>query len=473
MRAFLIGTVMPRQASWSRRSGRRGISLVVAGALTATVLPAFAASAATVAARDLDSACPPARVPSAGFDDTRDTTFEREIDCVVAYDVASGLDADTYGPLALVNREQMATFLAHVLEAAGRTRPSGLPNAFPDDDRSAHRANIDWLAHEGIVGGFEDGTYRPTDPVTRAQMASFLNNVIRELTGARLASSTDFFADDAGSPHEANINGLAQRGIVTGTGDDTYDPAGLVTRGQMAAFLAREVDHLVDTGVVRIPFGPQRITVTPTAAVSLATSDNASSKTADRGRRSYTADIPIGIERVTILLMPSSQVGAASDGTPRFTSNAAAPANAGVSIEVVDGRTIDSANGTSDATQVSDIAVGRTASSPSPSTRPSSPASSRSSTPTRSTRRRTSSTSSRARPPPRRARPSRPSASVGASAGVRPSRRSGPTSEPASSATSTPPPAGTRSTWAGAPRRSGCSGTPAPTRSGTPPAPSP
>lgn len=327
-------------------------------ALTSTILPTVAASAATVTARDISTACPAEHVTSAGFRDTRGSTFEHEIDCVVAYAIAKGTTTDLYEPGRTVSREQMATFLANTLRAAGRSRPSGLPNAFPDDDRSSHRANIDWLASEGVIGGFSDGTFRPGEMVTRAQMASFLNNVVRELTGSRLRSETDFFADDETSTHEDNINGLARHGIVTGTGDDVFAPGGLVTRGQMAGFLAREVDYLVDNGHVRVPFGPREITVTPTTAVNLDASDNSASKTSDRGRRSYTVDVPFDIDRVSIILMPVSQVATARDGSPRFTAPFAAPANAGVSIEVVDGQTVDQANGSSDRTQVNDIVVG-------------------------------------------------------------------------------------------------------------------
>ena len=55
------------------------------------------------------------------------------------------------------------------------------------------------------------------------------------------ASTTDFFPDDAGSIHEADINRLAQAGIATGLGSGIYDPLGLVSREQMASFLARSM----------------------------------------------------------------------------------------------------------------------------------------------------------------------------------------------------------------------------------------
>jgi hypothetical protein len=55
------------------------------------------------------------------------------------------------------------------------------------------------------------------------------------------ATTTDYFTDDTGTTHEANINRVAAAGITKGCSPTTYCPAANVTRGQMAAFLHRAV----------------------------------------------------------------------------------------------------------------------------------------------------------------------------------------------------------------------------------------
>jgi hypothetical protein len=121
-------------------------------------------------------------------------------------------------------------------------RALGLPPAttdfFPDDSGSVHEDNINRIAQAGITGGFADGTYRPNDLVTRGQMASFIARGF-DLPPA----TTDFFPDDSGSVHEDNINRIAQAGITTGFPDGTYRPNDTVTRGQMASFLRRAIDY--------------------------------------------------------------------------------------------------------------------------------------------------------------------------------------------------------------------------------------
>ena len=68
-------------------------------------------------------------------------------------------------------------------------------------------------------------------------MATFLSKAL-ELGW----TSTDHFGDDDGNTHESNINRFAEAEITSGCGSNRYCPDGLVTRGQMAAFLHRALD---------------------------------------------------------------------------------------------------------------------------------------------------------------------------------------------------------------------------------------
>ena len=45
---------------------------------------------------------------------------------------------------------------------------------FDDIEGSAHEQAIEWAAAQGIVSGFDDGTFRPGEFVTRGQLASIL-----------------------------------------------------------------------------------------------------------------------------------------------------------------------------------------------------------------------------------------------------------------------------------------------------------
>ena len=74
-----------------------------------------------------------------------------------------------------------------------------------------------------------------------------------EYVGPALTSTRDWFPDDDGNTHEANINKAAQAGFAGGRADGTYGPANPVARDQMASFLARVLDLLVQDGKAHTP----------------------------------------------------------------------------------------------------------------------------------------------------------------------------------------------------------------------------
>jgi hypothetical protein len=134
--------------------------------------------------------------------------------------------------------------------------PGTYPRTFDDTAGSVHERAIRCLASAGITQGTREGRYAPRDAVSRAQLASFLARTYRHATGQALPAGRQRFTDVRGSVHERNINALAEAGVIAGVGDGTrFAPNQTVTRGQMAALLARLVD-LLDDGRVNGSFPP-------------------------------------------------------------------------------------------------------------------------------------------------------------------------------------------------------------------------
>lgn len=168
----------------------------------------------------------------APFADDECSFFEHNIVNIYLAGFVGVLPGNAYTPDADMTRSAMASFLA-----AGLSLPPASTNFFPDDDADPNHAAINSLAEAGIVIGYEDGTYRPNNSVTRAEMAIYLARAL----GVTLPESVpDPFPDVPGAswfgPAVAEI--LA-RGVTTGHDDGTYKPAQHTTRGQMAAFLDR------------------------------------------------------------------------------------------------------------------------------------------------------------------------------------------------------------------------------------------
>jgi lysozyme len=112
--------------------------------------------------------------------------------------------------------------------------PDTTKDYFRDDDGSTHEANINRLAKAGLTTGCSATRYCPGNSVTRGQLATFLARVL-DLS----ATSNDYFVDDDSSTHESNINRIARAGLTSGCDTDRYCPTSVLTRGQMAAFLHR------------------------------------------------------------------------------------------------------------------------------------------------------------------------------------------------------------------------------------------
>ncbi len=112
--------------------------------------------------------------------------------------------------------------------------PPATRDWFSDDESSPHEADINRLADAEITGGCGPGRFCPAASVSREQMASFLARAL-----GLPATSTDFFSDDNASGHQADINRLAASGITGGCDDGRFCPSAVITRDQMAAFLHR------------------------------------------------------------------------------------------------------------------------------------------------------------------------------------------------------------------------------------------
>src|SRR3546814_7837491 len=88
----------------------------------------------------------------------------------------------------------MASFLIRVLSAAGLEVPTSAPDAFDDDEGTAHEQAINQAAALGVVDGVGDRRYDPGAPVTRAQAAAMLVGAYESTTGQELPSGATAFA---------------------------------------------------------------------------------------------------------------------------------------------------------------------------------------------------------------------------------------------------------------------------------------
>jgi predicted enzyme related to lactoylglutathione lyase len=144
-------------------------------------------------------------------------------------------NTDSLRPGDPVTRAQMATFLWRYDE---RPEPASLDTSFTDVPAGRFYSKaVAWLAEQGITTGTTPTTFSPDDPVSRGQMATFLWRYSGSPEPASL--NTSFTDVPAGRFYSKAVAWLVEQGITTGTTPATFSPDDPVSRGQMATFLWR------------------------------------------------------------------------------------------------------------------------------------------------------------------------------------------------------------------------------------------
>ncbi|MEK0316487.1 carbohydrate binding domain-containing protein [Cohnella sp. 56] len=97
-------------------------------------------------------------------------------------------------------------------------------------------AAIAELAHAGVLKGYENGTFRPDQPVTRAEWIAQLWRVMGWKSGSGSAKFKDV---KQGAWYADAVNAAAQAGIAEGFADGSFRPDRAVTREEAAVLLER------------------------------------------------------------------------------------------------------------------------------------------------------------------------------------------------------------------------------------------
>jgi len=151
--------------------------------------------------------------------------------------ITTGYADGTYRPSENVSRSQMAAFIIRAkfgdsFSYSSTQHFSDIPNT--------HWAfkYVQKMYDVGITTGYADGTYRPAENVQRSQMAAF---IVRAKFGDSFSYTLAPYFSDVPDTHWAfkYVQKMYDEGITTGYADGTYRPSQNVGRAQMATFIAR------------------------------------------------------------------------------------------------------------------------------------------------------------------------------------------------------------------------------------------
>lgn len=168
----------------------------------------------------------------------RSVGYEGRVDCTlyeldrVGVCIVTGLPA---GPVTITPGLTLSTKLMDGVPGSVDVRVVA-----PFTDISANhpfRHHIEAMAFAGLTTGYTDGTFRPTDALTRQAFIAFM----WRLAGSPAAPGPSGFSDvPASHPFAEAIAWAAREGVSTGYADGTFRPGDVVSRQAMAAFLWRD-----------------------------------------------------------------------------------------------------------------------------------------------------------------------------------------------------------------------------------------
>ena len=167
-----------------------------------------------------------------------DSTFAADISYVSQKGLMSGKGNNQFKPNDPITRGQLVTIL-YRLEG----QPAVTGTGFSDVAAGSYCENaVKWAAAHNITTGGNDGTFKPNDPITRQQLATFLYryNTYKVYSTASKADLSKF--SDAASVADYAKEALSWAngaGLINGTGEGKLNPGGGATRGQAAAILHR------------------------------------------------------------------------------------------------------------------------------------------------------------------------------------------------------------------------------------------
>ena len=168
-----------------------------------------------------------------------------DLNTVDHFSYVVGYEDGTVMPQKQITRAEVATIFYRLLKEDVRDENTTDVSDFSDVSSSDwYGTTVATLADMGILKGYEDGTFRPNAPITRAEFAAIATRFFDE-TGATYEPGT--FTDVTGSEWFAGaIMDAVNLGLIGGYEDGTVRPNNNITRAEACAIVNRTLGRVPD-----------------------------------------------------------------------------------------------------------------------------------------------------------------------------------------------------------------------------------
>lgn len=155
------------------------------------------------------------------------------------YAYIKGYPNGSFKPTDTITRAEAATIFYRLLTDSTRKAYATTYNSFKDVPATAwYNTAVSTMAKLGIVNGGADGYFRPNDPITRAEIAA----MIARCDGAYYTGTSTVFSDTYGHWAAGYIDRAYELGWINGYGT-TYAPDRYISRAETVAVLNRVLNR--------------------------------------------------------------------------------------------------------------------------------------------------------------------------------------------------------------------------------------
>lgn len=190
-----------------------------------------------------------AQVQRAAYGDMTGHWAEKAVDLLSSKLVLDGMDNSAFQPDSPLTRAQYSAMLVRALGLEDSAAAAAAGGTFTDVAADSwYAASVSAAVYAGITDGYEDGSFRPEERITREEMTVMLFRALQAADTAPpadasvLAGLSDS-SELAGWSREA-VAALLASGLINGRTDGGFVPAADATRAEGAAVLDRLLRYL-------------------------------------------------------------------------------------------------------------------------------------------------------------------------------------------------------------------------------------
>jgi hypothetical protein len=170
------------------------------------------------------------------FDDIKSHWAENEVEKMTTLGYLKGSDGN-FRPDESITRAEFVTLMVRILGLKTDKSETGFTDVSSDDWFAPY---ISSAVSQKIVKGYDDGSFKPNNPITREEISSLLSTVLDlELSEKDTEKLLEKFNDKVSPWAETYVAKSVEAGLLNGFPDGTFKGSTNATRAQSAVMLLR------------------------------------------------------------------------------------------------------------------------------------------------------------------------------------------------------------------------------------------